>query len=319
MAIDADTETYWTTDDQVNTGALTLSFAKPMSFNRFLVQEYIRLGQRVKSFTVEVFENGNWKTVAKETTIGYKRILRFPSVTATKLRLTITDSKSSPLISTIGIYKAPQILTSPLIVREKSGDVRILPADPESAIYYTTDGSTPTKDSKKYGGPIKTDGGKIQIKTIAYNSTTKKSSEVSGDNFDIARKSWTILNVEDPRANAILDGDVNTNWHLTDKVKMPADLIIDLGKTEKLKGFRYLPDQNWWANGIVNRYQFYVSEDNKTWKLVDEGEFSNIKNNPVWQIKSFSTLPARYVKFTATGNTGDDHAVGYAEVDVLTE
>ena len=318
-AIDADIETYWTTDDLIKTGALTLSFDKPTSFNRFLVQEYIRLGQRVKSFTVEVFENGQWKQVAKETTIGYKRILRFPSVTATKLRLTITDSKSSPLISEIGIYKAPQILTPPTIVREKSGDVRITPADPESDIYYTTDGSVPSKDSKKYNGPVITDGGKIQIKSIAYNPLTKKSSEVNGEKFDIARKNWTITNIEDSKVNAILDGDINTNWHQSNRVKMPTDLIIDLGKTEKLKGFKYLPDQNWWANGIVSKYQFYVSQDNKTWALASEGEFSNIKNNPVWQTISFNPVHARYIKFTATGNTEDNHAAGYAEVDVVTE
>ena len=72
--------TYWATDDNVTKASLTIDFGKPTTFNRFLVQEYIRLGQRVKAFTVEALVDGNWKELAKATTIGYKRILRFPTV-----------------------------------------------------------------------------------------------------------------------------------------------------------------------------------------------------------------------------------------------
>ncbi len=147
-AIDQNNETYWTTDDDVKTASLTFIFTKPVSFNRFLVQEYIQLGQRVKSFTVEALVNGQWKELAKETTIGYKRILRFQTVKATKIRFTVTDAKSCPLISNIEIYDAPQILAAPTIVREQSGDVKIIPADFESHIYYTLDGSTPTVRQK---------------------------------------------------------------------------------------------------------------------------------------------------------------------------
>ena len=106
-AIDGNNDTYWATNDSITNASLTIDFGKPTLFNRFMAQEYIRLGQRVKAFTVEALVDGNWKEVAKATTIGYKRILRFPSVKATKVRFTITDSKSCPVISNIGIYNAP--------------------------------------------------------------------------------------------------------------------------------------------------------------------------------------------------------------------
>ncbi|WP_332368055.1 discoidin domain-containing protein [Spirosoma telluris] len=112
-AIDADPESYWATEEATRKASLTLQFTKPTAFNRFLVQEPIRLGQRVKSFTVEAFVDGNWKEIAKQTTIGYKRILRFPTIEATQLRLTILDAKGSPLISNLEVYKAPLILTPP--------------------------------------------------------------------------------------------------------------------------------------------------------------------------------------------------------------
>ena len=114
MTVDGNKKTYWATDDDVTKASLTIDFGKPTTFNRFLVQEYIRLGQRVKAFTVEARVDGNWKELAKATTIGYKRILRFPSVKATKVRFSITDSKSCPVISNIGVYNAPQILARTL-------------------------------------------------------------------------------------------------------------------------------------------------------------------------------------------------------------
>ncbi len=318
-AIYVSTESYWTTDDKVKSASLTFNFAKPTTFNRFLIQEYIKLGQRVKSFTLEAFVNNQWEEVAKETTIGYKRILRFKTVKATKLRLNITDSKECPLISNIGIYDAPQILVPPVAIRERSGDVRIIPADFESQIYYTLDGSTPTLKSNQYTGPIKTDDGKVAVKCISYDPKSKKTSALTEEKFDIAKKSWKIVGIEDNAANNLLDGNPDTQWYQKNTVKMPADLVIDLGKNQNISGFRYLPDQNWWGSGIITHYSFLVSENGNDWKQVDEGEFSNIKNNPLWQIKTFAPQKARYIKLRALRNTKDDDTVGYAEIDIITE
>lgn len=316
-AIDDDKDSYWATDDEVKTASLTIDLGEPTTFNRFLAQEYIRLGQRVKAFTVEALVDGNWKEVAKATTIGYKRILRFPSVKATKVRFNITDSKACPVISNIGIYDAPQILTAPVVIRNQSGEINIIPADKESEIYYTLDGSVPTSSSTKYTGPVPTEG-KIEIRAIAYDPATDKSSPESSEKFDIARKIWRIIGVDDEKAGALLDGNPSTAWHQSRDKKMPVDLVIDLGKEENLGGFRYLPNQSRWSPGIITHYQFFVSPDNKNWKLVDSGEFSNIKNNPLWQSKKFSSVKAQYIKLRALKNTEDNNNTAYAEVDVIT-
>jgi alpha-L-fucosidase len=271
----------------------------------------------VKAFKVEALVDGNWKEVANATTIGYKRILTFPSVRATKVRLNITDSKSCPLISNIGVYDAPQILTAPAIIRDQSGKITITPADNESVVYYTSDGSTPSRNSKEYTGPFQTDG-KLDIKAIAGDISTGKSSPEVEEQFDLPRKDWRILGVEEEKAKAILDGDPATVWHQRKDEKMPVDLVIDLGKEERLSGFRYLPDPGLWGPGIITNYQFYVSPDNKEWKLTDEGEFSNIKNNPLMQIKKFAPVKARYIKLRALKNTEGNDNTGYAEVNVIT-
>ena len=277
------------------------------------------MGQRVKSFTVEALVNNEWKTIAKETTIGYKRILRFNTVQAAQLRVTITDSKSCPLISNIEIYNALQILAPPSIVREQSGDVRILPADFESQLYYTLDGSNPTRNSTRYTEPIKTRDYKLVVKSIAYDPVTKNSSTAAQENFDIARRHWKIIGTEDKNAYNILDGNPDSQWYQNNNHKMPVDLVIDLGKEENVSGFRYLPDQHWWASGIIANYSFYVSQDGEQWKLMDGGEFANIKNNPLWQVKTFAPVKTRYIKLQGLRNTQNDNAVGYAEIDVITQ
>ena len=221
---------------------MTIDLGKPTTFNRFLVQEYIRLGQRVKAFTVEALVDGSWQEVANGTTIGYKRILIFPSVKATKVRFNITDSKACPVISNIGIYDAPQILTAPSIIRNQSGEIIITPADKESDVYYTLDGSEPSPKSKKYSGSFQTEG-KLNVRAIAYDATTGKSSPESKETFDLPRNHWKIIGISDEKAYAILDGNPATTWHQSTDKKLPIDLVIDLGKEENLAGFRYLPDQ----------------------------------------------------------------------------
>ncbi len=112
-AIDDNPDSYWAVNETVNTASLTLDFGRSVLFNRFLVQEFIPLGQRVESFSLEVFENGSWIEIARATTIGYKRILSFPAIRASRLRFNITAAKCSPLISNIGIYNAPLIPDTP--------------------------------------------------------------------------------------------------------------------------------------------------------------------------------------------------------------
>ena len=71
-AIDDDPETYWATNNSIKSAAIIIDLGGAQSFNRFLIQEYIRLGQRVKGFTLEAYTDSGWVQIAEETTIGYK-------------------------------------------------------------------------------------------------------------------------------------------------------------------------------------------------------------------------------------------------------
>ncbi len=83
-----------------------------------MIREDIRKGQRVKRFKVEALVDGTWTElhdiISEEpersmTTIGRKRILCFPTTEATQIRLTILDTKDTPLIKTMSAYLAPEI------------------------------------------------------------------------------------------------------------------------------------------------------------------------------------------------------------------
>lgn len=106
--IDGNKDSYWATDDEVTSASVEFDFKVPTAINQFLVQEYIRLGQRVKAFTLEAFVGDEWQVVATGSTIGYKRILRFPTVETQKLRFTINDAKTCLLLSNVEIYRAEE-------------------------------------------------------------------------------------------------------------------------------------------------------------------------------------------------------------------
>ena len=101
---DGNKNTYWATNDDVTTGSFEIDLKKTGTVKYILLQEYIKLGQRVKSFTVEVWQNGSWQKVSDETTIGYKRILKIEPVQTNKIKVSITGSKACPVISNVEVY-----------------------------------------------------------------------------------------------------------------------------------------------------------------------------------------------------------------------
>ena len=103
--VDDNYDTYWATNDTVTTAWVMLLFGEPQTFNRVLLQEYIPLGQRVEKFHIEIEdENDNWRTIAEETTIGYKRIVLTETVTTRCVRLCIDQSRASIVLNRFGLF-----------------------------------------------------------------------------------------------------------------------------------------------------------------------------------------------------------------------
>jgi alpha-L-fucosidase len=87
-------------------GTLTLRAPHPVRAKYVVLQEDIRYGQRVERFAVEARSPSGWQTIARGTTIGYKRILPLPGlVTTERLRIRILAARDTPHISRIALYR----------------------------------------------------------------------------------------------------------------------------------------------------------------------------------------------------------------------
>jgi alpha-L-fucosidase len=105
--IDLHPTSYWMTDEGIESATLEFQLPKEQTFDRLMLQENIGVGQRIEAFRLEVWSGNAWKTIARGTTVGYKRLLRFPAVTSEKVRLLIDSSRTSPTLSSFGLYKSP--------------------------------------------------------------------------------------------------------------------------------------------------------------------------------------------------------------------
>jgi alpha-L-fucosidase len=320
--IDGNPETYWSTEDGEIAGSVTLNFRKPTTFNRFLVQEYIPLGQRVKAFSIEAWINGDWKVIDEQTTIGNKRILRFDNVTADKLRFNVLDAKACPTISNIEVYHAPKLLEPPLISRDKDGLVTITPLDSELEIYYTLDGNEPSENAMKYSDPFELKE-KGVVRAIVTDPSNGEKSASGIKEFDICKTKWTIISPnlkDDSKVAFVIDDNEQSSWRSERENEMPKSIVIDLGENLILAGFTYLPTQARYIDGTVANYQFFVSQDGKSWgQPVSEGEFSNIENNPILQTKIFDPIKGRYIKLTGIREINDRNFISIGEIGVITE
>ena len=226
--------------------------------NVFQIGEDILKGQRVEEFVVEGWMEGTWKELAKGTTVGYKRLFRFPICQPEKIRVVLLKSRDLVNIRVAGAYLAPEIHTQ------------------------------------------------------------------QDENMEIAiqKKEWKLLSVDSEiegfPAQAAIDGNSATYWKSCDSDE-GHHLVVDLGKSCLLKGFTYTPiviDEN---AGTVFLYRFSVSQDGKNWIICEtNGEFSNIKNNPIKQEILFNTIySARYIRFETLREIDNRSFVTVSEIGIL--
>jgi len=102
--LDGDPATYWASDDGVTEAALELAFPRPLRCDRVRLEEPLALGQRVRAFEVEARVEGAWRTVARATTIGARRIVVFEPVVAEALRVRVSSARAAPALAAVRVY-----------------------------------------------------------------------------------------------------------------------------------------------------------------------------------------------------------------------
>ncbi len=323
--LDTSRDTYWAAAEVAKQATLDIDLGKPTTLNRLLIEEYIALGQRVKKFSVAAFTNGSYQVIANGTTIGNRRILRFPTLTTNKIRVNIEETKASPLIRHIEAYNAPELIVTPVISRNKAGLVSIVcPRTTDPVITYTTDGTEPTAQSPRFGQPFALPSGGL-VKARAFVENMSRASSPVTTDFDISSAKWTVVSTGGPTlgkgADRLIDGNPDTFWQQRKSTETLASVVLELGESLVLRGFTYLPRQDGKKEGIVYRYAVSVSQDGQTWSApVSTGAFSNINNSPVSQAVRFDkSQTARFLRFDALETSGStDTSVSIAELGILT-
>ena len=214
--IDGYTKTYWATGDGIKEPSLIMDFGKETIFNRILLQEYIRLGQRIHKFKLEMEKEDGWKEITLGTTIGYKRILRFADVKATRIRLTLETDAPCLTLSNIEIFYAPPLPAEPGCCPAEKSDsdvfvnkiVRkgaVIKVKPEKLEFYKELHANPWD-----GVNNKLKESNIQNYSIYYRDGYLFSYlEYTGDNWD-----------EDMKKLAA-DSTTRAWWELTDPCQEP--------------------------------------------------------------------------------------------------
>lgn len=103
---DGDPESYWAAAADKRQASLGIAIDSTKKFDRILLQEPVRHGQRIASFDIQILRPGGWQTIASGTSIGFKRLLRITPIAGSKVRINIRDSNNTPALSNFGLYKA---------------------------------------------------------------------------------------------------------------------------------------------------------------------------------------------------------------------
>lgn len=102
--IDGNNTTHFTTKGNDTTTVIELQLKSVAHLNILKLQENIRMGQRIESFELDYWDGTEWKISTRGTTIGYKRLLSFSTITTNKIRLRILSSRLNPCLAELSLY-----------------------------------------------------------------------------------------------------------------------------------------------------------------------------------------------------------------------
>ena len=313
--VDRTMDTYWTTAGDVETATLEFDLKKKQTFDRAMFMENIAVGQRVESFRLEASHDGVWHEFARGTTIGYKRLLRFPKVTAQKIRVVIEQSRTNPTLSSFGLFESPPVvaLDPPEGSFERALSVR-LSTDTEGAeIHYTLDGSVPTLKSPRYTDPIILSHSATIVAVAAVGSELSAEQTTGRYTQSIKVQSASVERLPSQKypgtgVSTIIDGK-RGSMDFQDQRWLGFNgddvvVTLDLGekKTVHEVSIGFLQQQGSWIF-LPEGVKFLVSADGASWKLAADLDNPIVQSGRVF-VKDFSCqvngLQARFIKLVAT-------------------
>lgn len=317
-----------------NNREITITLPAPATFNRLVLQEAIAThSERIERHEVEAWIGNRWVGIAEATNIGYKRILRFPEITTDRVRIRVTESRLDGTISHVSAHfhqpRPPMLEFS----RNRDGMVTIAPRQAQFhwkphgenpagnlnigyEIFYTLDGTEPTRASNRYVEPIKVE--RKMLRAVSFHGDMKGS--VHNQEFGILRQNWQVVDLSSERGNRraanAFDTNLRSYWR-TEDGDGPHFIAIDLGAEYTLNAMVYTP-QIIHAHGMMERGILQISNDGETWQTVETFEFGNLINDPTPRTHRFgSPVTARFVRVEATAIAAQGNSLTIAELDFL--
>ena len=273
LVLDDKYETFWTTEGRINTASLEIELNKEETFNRAMLQENIFIGQRVEKFHLEYWSGMNWQKFAEGTTIGYKRLLRFPAITSNKIKIVIDECRSNPTISSFGLYLAPPEISFDPVGGSFADSMHVqISSDLKHAkIFYTTDGTLPDEHSSFYSGKISVNK-LTTVTALAISEDGKRSLPVkavfSKAKYGIEYKSRFEEKYSGGGLHALVDGVTGSKNYKDGRWQgfngSNLDILIDLKGEKIVKNIsaRFLRDINSYIF-LPESVEYSISRDGK--------------------------------------------------------
>ena len=281
------------------------------TFNVLSLQENIAIGQRIERFTLEAFIENTWKKVTDGTTVGYKRLLRFPTVTTHKVRLTIDEWRFRPAIAEFGLYRQlPTVSANPSSASfPEKAEVILTCNEPDARILYTTDGSIPGRNSQVYTKPL-TFTQSTELRSVAVRSDGTMGFPIKA-NYLKANFGIGLVNAPDEkysgggplglvdRATGSIDF-ADGRWSGFNGTNLEA--IVDLGSEKDLSefGINFNETTRSWIFR-PQKVEFFISPDGKIFNSIFTKSFGKPEadSEQVINVKFNHECKGRYLKVVA--------------------
>lgn len=313
---------------------IEISTPTPVTLNRLVIQEAISTnGERVEEHSFEAWIDKRWQQITASTNIGYKRILRFPEITASKFRFKVLASRAEPKIAGIVAHYYKSRATQLQIFRDLNGLVTISPkADAFSwkphgenasanlnkgnEIYYSINGQEPGLMTKKYTGPFLLEKGQVKAVALLH----KEKGAMATEMFGVIKKDWKLISADSAsdkhKPGFAFDAKPQTYW-LSETKGAEHQIAIDLGVSQQLNGFIYTPPMQF-SDGMMEKGKLQTSTDGKNWKDVAQFEFGNLINDPSARRYDFKqVINTRYIRIQSLAIAGNKQSFAIAELDLF--
>lgn len=105
---DGDRYSYYASDDGVLDPTIEIELDGEKEFDLIRLRENIKLGQRLDSVQIEVWEQGQWQRLTSATSIGANRLIRLDApITTAKIRVSLY-APVAPTLSEFALFKESQ-------------------------------------------------------------------------------------------------------------------------------------------------------------------------------------------------------------------